>query len=1110
MANNNSDNDSLLLSQIINQGVNIYGSREKIREALIAYAKSYLNLGDLEIGKTSYLAYLVDMLSILSANHLFYDATIYREFFFTDAQMSESVNNLAKWIGYTVPKAVPAQVNMMFEIPLNFNNVARNRITFNLSPYFYVRTENIPFIIKSASLNAVYASSASIANQRYWNQTTDRQKKLQAMLGSVVNNSAFSIRDSEGIYRPVYLDKKGSSAFFTLPFVQKEILLKIFNVPNDLAINQFYSVPITFDGQVCDIEVFVVSPTANQRLSISGTTIDGVLDAANFDPYNDDDFIDSAGNACKWVQWQESVNGIYTMSSRATQFSWIGGYNKGELLFGNGILGKQPPAGSIIAVRLHVTKGSQGNVIADTITTGDPIYTSNKYSNNMSLNYIIRNPKAAYGGSDLLTLPEIKQNAITNLAAKKRLVSEWDYDNIKNIAADDLPLKDSYSILKRSDIKVNEIDVFTTLEYVTDEVNEIVPTRNVYIELDNPKWDDNGKYTIFRDYEITYPKRNGDKYLTMFNMTLDKNTMLARYDYILQNINGSVVKMYAKTQDNYWDKYVYMTANGCNFGIDINKKALLGNVYPLNITFNLNHVESPILRSHSDAIQEGNNSTFTFKMLAESAGSSGITEDFDGDYTDLLSITKFRALMTTKWDKFNTYQPDSSSGYRADTTVTVVDTDTQGTDEYIKTKYNSFSWRLHDYTEVPEGTQRFEFQIQALVPRMDSDRNIYDINGNVVITGKGGVVEENVEVPIKFVWTTINTYYCDVVVRRNLDNFMSSALTVDDDTGIYKVHNVPVILKDYYDNIINSDKNDKDTNNFEINVMQSLISNINLTNTKMLTDFVNLKFADTYGSMINLRYNKPDYIVESRYWNTPWWERSGQSQDTDDLNPDYDTETQYLDDDHTKINPYYIAPDANDVYYIVNGVIEGQRKPLSDYIGWIALRVPTKIDEEHYSYTYNLYEPEVGDYVRVKDELDNEGYHKTLVWTGKEWKDVTQYQIPLNLKLKIEVDESSVSTSDDDLKERIIDALTTYFSNKMGIQRNLDRSEVIKVCRSVKGVIYAELIDPAVDIRFNYVMQDLSQKQLLDFTPQYIGFRGKTDSESDYSRSTIDIKIVRR
>ena len=1092
-------NDSILLSQIVNQGVNIYGSREKIREALVEYAKSYLNLGDVDINKTSYLAYLIDMLSILSANHIFYDSTIYREFFFTDAQMTESVNNLAKWIGYSIPKATPAQVNMMFSIPLNFSS---ENINFTLSPYFYVKSGDIPYIIKSSALDASSAASVNLLSK------SQLSTKDWVVKGAIVNNSAMNVRDNEGYYKSVYLSKKADTAFFMLPFVQKEVLLKVYQIPTDLSVNQFYSIPITFNGQVCDIEVYIVSPAANQKLNIADSSIDNVLDASNFDPINDE-FSDSSGNTCKWVQWTESTNGIYTMSSRAAQFSWIGGYNKGEILFGNGILGKQPPAGSIVAVRLHVTQGSKGNVIANTITDGDSIYTTTANQNVTTINYTVRNTHAAYGGEDLLTLPEIKQNAITNLAAKKRLVSEWDYDNIKTILGNDLPLNDSYSILKRSDIKVNEIDVFTTLNYITDEVNEIVPTRNVYITLNDPKWDEDGKYTLYRDYEVQYPPKNGDKYLTMFNMTCDKATMTASYDYILQNVYGSVTKMYSKTQDNYWDRFIYITGNGCNFGIDINKKAFLGNNYPLNVRFNVNHVASKINKNWVSKIKEGTSSELTVSDLIEEAGS---TSSYDGHYSTLLVVNKFRASMTTKWDKFDVYEPTSTYGYYENTTEEEVD------DAHIKTTYNNFGWRIDNYLNVPEGTQRFEFAIQALVPKRNSDGEILGIDGSVVIDSNDQLRPGCQNIPIQFVWTTVNTYYCDIVIRRNLDNFMSSGITCDDGVN-YKIHNVPVILEDYYNNIVNGDDNGDENNNFELNVMQKLVSNLNLSDARMLTDFVNIKFADTYGSLINMRYNKADYTVESRYWHTPWWIGSGQAQDKSDMNLDYDKAYSKKESERTDPkdmfpddmdSEYYIDPAATVVYYIVNGVIPEEKRPLAEYIGWIALRVPTRIAEGQYTWTYNLYEPSIGTYVRVKDELDDEGYYKTLVWTGKEWKDVLDYNIPLDIKLKVEVDDTVVSKTDEAISEEIIDTLTQYFSSKMGLQVNLDRSEIVRVCRSVEGVVYAELLEPAVDIRFNYDMKDLSQKQLLDFTPEYVGFRGVSSNEESYNRSTINITIVRK
>jgi hypothetical protein len=53
---------------------------------------------------------------------------------------------------------------------------------------------------------------------------------------------------------------------------------------------------------------------------------------------------------------------------------------------------------------------------------------------------------------------------------------------------------------------------------------------------------------------------------------------------------------------------------------------------------------------------------------------------------------------------------------------------------------------------------------------------------------------------------------------------------------------------------------------------------------------------------------------------------------------------------------------------------------------------------------------------------------------------------------------------------------------------NIDRSEIITVIRTVPGVTYCELNEPAIDIKFTYNMEDLPMIQLLDYTPQLVAF----------------------
>ena len=1122
------DSDSVLLNQIVNQGVNIYGSREKIRSALIQYAKKYLNLQDSDIRKTSYLAYLIDQISILSANHIFYDSTIYKEFFFTDAQLNESVNNLAKWIGYTIPKSIPAQVKVLFNIPLTFND---NRVTFKLSPYFYVRSsDNIPFIIKSNSIDAEASASGTI-------NIVDIQENASS--GTIIGNNSVSIRDSDGVYQPVYLSSDKKSVFFSLTFEQKEIVLNTYQVPNDLSINQFYNINVEYSGQVSNIDVYVISPSFNQTLDTSTSSIDGALDAATFDP--NEEMYDSSGVLCSWTKWEETVNGIYTMSSKANQYCWVGGYNKGMLMFGNGILGRQPPAGSIVAVKLHVTKGSEGNIVAKTISSGDPIYFDSNPSK--TIKYSVYNPNSAYGGDDLLTIPEIKQNAITNLSAKNRLVSDQDYDDIKTILGNDLPINDCCPILKRSDIKVNEIMTFTTLNYITDNINQVVPTRNARLCLKDVNFDDDGKFTIMRNTLVDSNNSNvgSDEYITLFNLTLNRKNRIADYDYILQNVDGSAVKMYSRLKDNYYEQFTYMTPNGSSFSINTSKTAILNNDFPLNVTLNVNHSA----KYNTSNIDEDSLSTINF---------------FD------FNVDRFQCKMVTKWGNNDTYDCTAAYGYKYETETTQ---DDAGND--IVT-YKSFSWSIDNYLDVPEGIQRFEFQLQCYAPYRNANGDILATDGSIAITASELNMTKSAAIDsikqsgrddkiLKMSWYTIRTFYTDIVIRRDLSNFMSSSISFDypytqeevtavivdktlakdvyvegskseilfpegtvltyenyqslilnhtDTVFLYTgtencyIHNVPVILKSYYDSVILSESEDSDNttkSNFEITVMQELVQNMYFSDRKMLTDFINVKFSDTYGPMYNLRYNPEEYEVESRYDNTPWWDSSTQTKP------------------ETIVNEDYVKPAANqsNVYYIVNNHIDkdhitgedNENLQLSDYIGYIALRIVNENDDGTYTYDYQLIEPTRGMFIKVKDELDADGYINTLVWTGRIWRSVSEYNIPLDIKIKVEVDSTVVSKSDETITAEIIDALTKYFKNKIGIQKNIDRSEIIKVCRSITGVVYADLISPEFDIRFEYEIQDLTQKQLIDYTPQYIGFRGKDETETDYSRSSINVEIVR-
>ena len=119
----------------------IFGSRDQIRNQLIEYTKQYLELGNVDLYKTSFLSYMINVMSVLSANHLFYTSTVYRELFLIYAQLQDSVYNLAQWIGYNPQKATPATVNVVFTMPLGFRE---NEVNFLIPSGFQAKAGDIP------------------------------------------------------------------------------------------------------------------------------------------------------------------------------------------------------------------------------------------------------------------------------------------------------------------------------------------------------------------------------------------------------------------------------------------------------------------------------------------------------------------------------------------------------------------------------------------------------------------------------------------------------------------------------------------------------------------------------------------------------------------------------------------------------------------------------------------------------------------------------------------------------------------------------------------------------------------------------------------------------
>jgi len=922
------------------QNITIFSSREEIRNNLIIFAKQYLELETVDLYKTSFVSYIINVLSILSANQMFYESSMYKEFFLTKAQLMESVVNLANWIGYTVPDATPASVNVLFDMPLSFKDA---QISFTIPNDFTVTASDMVFMIDSTfALEAVLESS-----------TEDSvQEEIQSMITQgiqveILNNRLVTVRNANGFSFPVQLDIRegadNSAVQFSLPFNQISKQLEVFQIPETLEYYQFFSKRISeLTGQISDSEVYVFP----KEIDITEIDTIGDFDIA---------FDEETKNQYKWT---ESEAGLYTLTQDDEEYVINKYGTEADFSFGNGVLGKQPPRDGSIIIILTLTKGEDGNIIPGAITTADDLYYQSSENRVQKIKFDVTNVASGTGGKNAPTISEIKSAAITNLTSKQRLVSSLDYKNFDDIATD-VPLYNATPILKRSDLKINEICMFSMLTYTNPAgTEEIVPTRNIIFPVDSTADISSSNLYIPRG---TSPGGINSDYETLFNMYVIPATSSVEYEYSTNEIDITTA---LQNTDPQYNPLAYLIVPSVTFSTEINSTNT--DLIDVDVYANVEHV---------------------------------IT-----DY-----VTQFRAKLTTMYNGL-VYNM-----------ATELDTD----DPSIIV---GFSYSFTDILNFPKGNVQFKVSVEGLIPydKITQEDKI-----------RLGIADDPTQ---PSVWFTISIYTSDVTLRQDLSSYMISSVTTETTDGIitYSIHNVPVILTEY----LNQEGfNQKD---FEFAVLQDLIDNIKINSKKMLTDFINIKFPDTTGSLTNMQLNETETI--------PVISRS--------------------------LTSIPSSPSLNDCY-IINGqegtdsFSQNWNDYINDLVTWNGA-------------TWVIETPNLDTTIIVENSYDpldpDEG--KTLVWNGAEWV-YSVFNIPLELEVQIHKDPV-YSLSSSALVSNIKTAVLTYFASKFGMDKDLDRSELLSVIRQVEGVRYATIIRPEIDIKFTYELEDLTFAQLLDYTPQLV------------------------
>lgn len=456
----------------------IFLSRDSVRNQLTEFTKSYLELENVDLSQSSFLTYIIDVLSTLSSNLMFYQTNVYKEFFLTTAQLPESVYNLSTFIGYNPREASYASVNVLMEFPLEFSG-------------------DVDFVIPSGFS---FKTADDIIFQTYYITSI-----------SVIGNSSVVAQiNFNGLmsYIPVQIDTVNGVFYLSLPTRQYKTTVQEFQIDADLQLYQFTQIKVPLTGKVADVKVYVREPDAD-------TNSTGVL----------------------YTKFQS----LYLMASNDYGFVIRKTQDGRNLYFGNGIIGIQPKAGSVVITHIIETDGELGNVIPGSITTGERIYSTQDGLSTI-VDYKCTNVVSAVNGEDEESIQDVRSNSISNLTSMGRLVSENDFKNMSVVIPNAPFGKSSIPVLKRSDLKVNEICLFNTLEYD----NTFIPLKNISLTVTDPDLKINRNTIIPID---------GEDYITFFEIIPQSLNNTAYYNYIIEEVVLTPILSQTYTsplQDNYF------------------------------------------------------------------------------------------------------------------------------------------------------------------------------------------------------------------------------------------------------------------------------------------------------------------------------------------------------------------------------------------------------------------------------------------------------------------------------------------------------------------------------------------------------------------------------
>lgn len=379
----------------------ILSSAESVRKKVIDRVNEYEDLNGVDLSKTTFFSYMIDILSMLSSDNTNALSLAKRESYLVTASQPSSVYNWASYLSYTSSLAVPCKVNALIIIPLAFTS----SVSFN-----------IPFHTQFKANNVIYTNP-----DEYYSFTYDHETK--SLTGYAISSS-----DS----KKLVIKYDSGNAYFVTTLIQSIEVEETRYVPYDLMIYQPYSFTIEYKDKISDIHVFIKDSESSDE-----------------------------------EEWERADNYFNMGLSEKKYYFKYDSDNTIRIMFGNDIFGKQPTRGSSVRVVITSTKAEKGMIIQGSLTKMNKLYYVDNNGVSKQISASVINVMPSTEGKVAETINDIRKNAIAKFSARNRIVTSNDYNDLNRIIDDTLPYSYSKCVLKRSDIKANELTLFVVIPDTT-------------------------------------------------------------------------------------------------------------------------------------------------------------------------------------------------------------------------------------------------------------------------------------------------------------------------------------------------------------------------------------------------------------------------------------------------------------------------------------------------------------------------------------------------------------------------------------------------------------------------------------------------------------------